>query len=38
MFMFLVVFVIGLVYLFFGYMLGFVIKWKNGDRKGVVFE
>ncbi|BAD85786.1 archaeal/vacuolar-type H+-ATPase, subunit I [Thermococcus kodakarensis KOD1] len=29
---------IGLAHLFLGYTLGFVIKWKNGDRKGAVFE
>ncbi|WP_297063026.1 V-type ATP synthase subunit I [Thermococcus sp.] len=29
---------IGLAHLFVGYSIGFYLKWKNGDRKGAVFE
>lgn len=29
---------IGLAHLFTGYATGFVVKWKNGDVKGAVFE
>lgn len=30
--------VIGLVHLFVGYAIGFVVKWKNGDRMGAITE
>ncbi|MFA4641126.1 V-type ATP synthase subunit I [Pyrococcus kukulkanii] len=29
---------IGLAHLFTGYLLGFIVRWKNGDKKGAVFE
>lgn len=29
---------IGLAHLFVGYSIGFYLKWKNGDKKGAVFE
>ena len=29
---------IGLAHLFMGYTTGFILKWKNGDVKGAVFE
>ncbi|WP_297507746.1 V-type ATP synthase subunit I [Thermococcus sp.] len=29
---------IGLAHLFTGYTIGFVVKWKNGDKKGALFD
>lgn len=29
---------IGLAHLFTGYLLGFIVRWKNGDKKGAIFE
>ncbi|AFK21930.1 V-type ATP synthase subunit I [Pyrococcus sp. ST04] len=29
---------IGLAHLFTGYLLGFIVRWKNNDKKGAIFE
>ncbi|WP_297498156.1 V-type ATP synthase subunit I, partial [Thermococcus sp.] len=29
---------IGLAHLFTGYTIGFMVKWKNGDKKGALFD
>ncbi|WP_297549954.1 V-type ATP synthase subunit I [Thermococcus sp.] len=38
MFVLMLALAIGLAHLFTGYTIGFIVKWKNGDRKGAVFE
>jgi len=38
MFVLILALAIGLAHLFVGYTLGFIVKWKNGDRKGALFD
>ncbi|GAB6136437.1 V-type ATP synthase subunit I [Thermococcus prieurii] len=38
MFVLMLALAIGLAHLFTGYTIGFIVKWKNGDRKGALLE
>ncbi|WP_099209540.1 V-type ATP synthase subunit I [Thermococcus henrietii] len=38
MFVLMLALAIGLAHLFTGYTIGFIVKWKNGDKKGAVLE
>ncbi len=38
MFVLILALAIGLAHLFVGYTIGFIVKWKNGERKGALFD
>ncbi|WP_010479433.1 V-type ATP synthase subunit I [Thermococcus zilligii] len=38
MFVLILALAVGLAHLFLGYTVGFIVKWKNGDRKGALFD
>ncbi|NJE54513.1 V-type ATP synthase subunit I [Thermococcus sp. 21S9] len=38
MFVLMLALAIGLAHLFTGYTIGFIVKWKNGDKKGALLE
>ncbi|ASJ01900.1 V-type ATP synthase subunit I [Thermococcus profundus] len=38
MFVLILALAIGLAHLFVGYTLGFIVKWKNGEKKGALFD
>ncbi|ASJ06292.1 V-type ATP synthase subunit I [Thermococcus pacificus] len=38
MFVLMLALAVGLAHLFLGYTIGFVVKWKNGDKKGALFD
>ncbi|ASJ01606.1 V-type ATP synthase subunit I [Thermococcus gorgonarius] len=38
MFVLILALAVGLAHLFVGYTLGFIVKWKNGDRKGALLD